>query len=325
MYQLPEESDFVDEYGNAHTRYTASHYSPQYMSEEYTLVDCHINDDVHVGDMVDINMIYSLIPESTYAPEKLYTSQDTAHINAKVRIGALIYSDSFEITAEKAPGEIYFVPHFPYWCFTTIQGLATMGLPAGYTKIEIFLKDGITTEENRFLRAELTNIAYRIPYAEVSGSATELNKVGYELYLMNRITGYSIVLLLVFITVLMLINFVNAQLNTNKRSIGILRAVGTSRRALNKIYLIEITRLFVPSVVVGALLAGVFRVFFPPLLMYIEIGEVPLFWERISRITFPIWELGVFCIALYATAVITLLIMMRSQLKQNVIDNIRTL
>ena len=142
---------------------------------------------------------------------------------------------------------------------------------------------------------------------------------------MNRITGYSIGLLLVFITLLMLVNFVSAQLNTNKRGIGVLRAVGTSRRELNKVYLIEITRFFVPSILIGALLAVIARIFVPTLVQYIQVGEIVGFWERLGRITFPIWELGVFCIALYATAVVTLLIMMRSQLKQNVIDNIRTL
>ena len=326
VYQQPDELNYVDENGNKHISYWMSYDEKQNMDNEkngYTLVDHYMNDDVHAGDIVDFDMIYSLVPNTSHGdPTKIYSLEDAAHINAKVKIGALIYGTYDQFNYDKSIFDVFFSTNIPFYSYTTTQGLATMGFPGGYKAVEVFLKDGITTEENRFVQDALKSIAYRVPRGEISESMTELNKVSYDLYLMNRITGYSIVLLLVFITILMLTNFVSSQLNTNKRGIGILRAVGTSRRELNKIYFIEITRFFIPSVVIGAILAVIARVFVPTLVQYIQLGEAIGFWEGLSRITFPIWELGVFCAALYATAVVTLLIMTRNQLKQNVIDNI---
>lgn len=95
-----------------------------------------------------------------------------------------------------------------------------------------FYKDNVETLEKLF--TEFDNKNYKIETV-YSDSMTSLNKVVKKV---SKVCKYLSIVFLVF-SVVLLMNFIMSSINKNKRTIGILRALGTSKKDVYKIFILE--------------------------------------------------------------------------------------
>lgn len=95
-----------------------------------------------------------------------------------------------------------------------------------------FYEDNVETLEKLF--TEFDNKNYKIETV-YSDSMTSLNKVVKKV---SKVCKYLSIVFLVF-SVVLLMNFIMSSINKNKRTIGILRALGTSKKDVYKIFILE--------------------------------------------------------------------------------------
>ncbi len=219
-------------------------------------------------------------------------------------------------------------PHFyrgsmsTAYIITTEQGLEKLGiLVEGLNMVDIYLDGEITLEEEETLERQITAIARRNEGYTVSNNVA-LHRENAQSNQQATLLFVALIILFFSVSVGMIVSAVTRQLNTEGRTIGMLRAVGADEKAILGCYSGSVTA----SVAGGAGISlGLFG-------GYVLLnGLTLLYWgQRFSR-----YEIRVFTVAAITICVMAVLcwfacrfflrLRIREIVSKSIIDNIREL
>jgi len=204
---------------------------------------------------------------------------------------------------------------------TSEQGLENMGFPLeGLWRIEVYLDGEISLEEEELLERQLDAIARRNEGYSVYNDLENYRQ--RETARKQEILLYAAIAIVFFsVSVGMIVSAVTRQLDSEGRTVGMLRAVGADERAILRCYSGRIT---------VSVLGGM-GICFVPILLYL----LACFVDAINRgyfltdeltliaiITATITALGVFCLVVCK---FLLRFRIREIVNKSIIDNIREL
>ena len=195
----------------------------------------HENDTFFAGDAIDLCWIMSY-DGYDYATET-YPARYT-RVDASPTIGAVAAHLSFGYSPSG------------FAVVTTEQGLAAMGMDAGYTEFRVTLAG----EPDEAARKEITNELRAVAGRVGNGSLVDYHEAAKQDRAMYRLifSAVAVVLALLFAFTAALINSsVSGRIRSEERQIGTMRAVGADRRAIAASYTRQLLRLLCTGGAIG--------------------------------------------------------------------------
>lgn len=262
--------------------------------------------DYKAGDTLDISV---LTCEEMADPDTLPENCDIK--NRTVTIGAVISSK---------PDNFYY--EGSGWSFfdnlkilTSLNGMKAFSPDSKYDQFNINLKGDCDEELDKEMQEWLEDISSSSFGGELTSNFELVqNQKSY----MNSLffSMISIIVLFLCISASIINNSMAARIRESKREIGTLRAVGASQRELAESYIRQLFSIFGWSYLIG------FVIFF---ISYAIIFAVYKSNETDMDMELTIWQTVISCIVLFAVCSINLLLKIRKEMKNSIIDNIREL
>jgi len=258
------------------------------------------NDSFTVGENLQLVQLYCPEPDGP-----------VTRLDISPSVGAVLSGDANLISAGMS--DTYII--------TTEQGLENMGFPMeGLWQVSVYLDGDISLEEEEILERQLNAIARRSEGYSVFNYLENYRE--REAAKQQEILMYAAIAVVFFsVSVGMIVSSVTRQLNSEGRTVGMLRAVGADEKAILGCYSGRITA----SVIGGVAISLVpFILYFLVTLLYasnrgyILAGEFKLF----PVITLTIVALGWLCLAICR---ILLRFRIRDIMNKSIIENIREL
>ena len=258
------------------------------------------NDSFTAGDELSLLQLY-----------RTETDGPVTRIDTSPTIGAVLSSDAGLISG--AMSDVYII--------TTEQGLENLGLPLeGLWQISVYLDGDISLEEEETLERQLNAISRRNDGYTVFNYLENYRE--REAAKQQQILLYAAIAIVFFsVSVGMIVSSVTRQLNSEGRTIGMLRAVGADEKAILGCYSGRINA----SVFGGMGISfGLFLLYFIIYLVdalgrgYLVSSEIKL----MAVISVTIAILGFFCLVVCK---FLLRFRIREIVNKSIIDNIREL
>ena len=258
------------------------------------------NDSYTVGENLQLIQLYCPEPDGP-----------VTRIDTSPSVGAVLSGDANLISG--AMTDTYII--------TTEQGLENMGFPMeGLWQVSIYLDGDISLEEEEILERQLNAIARRSEGYSVFNYLENYRE--REAAKQQEILMYAAIAVVFFsVSVGMIVSSVTRQLNSEGRTVGMLRAVGADEKAILGCYSGRITASIIGGIVIS--LVPFILYFFVALLNasnrgYILAGEFKLF----PVITLTIVALGCLCLLMCK---LLLRFRIRDIMNKSIIENIREL
>ena len=258
------------------------------------------NDCFYAGDELPLVQLYSTLGNGA-----------VSRLDANPTIGAVLSNDAGTINGLLSDTYI----------LTTEQGLENMGLlMEGLWGINVFLDGELSIEEEKTLEQQLNAISRRNVGYTVFNRAENYREL--EAARQQEILMYTAIGILFFsVSVGMMVSSVTRQLNSEGKTIGMLRAVGADEKAILGCYSGRITASVIGGVGISF---GLFFIYFLIYLVdaigrgYLASSEVKL----MIIITATIVVLGLLCLLVCK---FLLRFRIREIVNKSIIDNIREL
>lgn len=207
------------------------------------------------------------------------------------------------------------------YMITTEQGLENMGFPMeGLWEIEVYLDGDVSLEEGETLERQLNAIARRIEGYTVFNYLEDYRQ--REAAKQQEILLYSAITIVFFsVSVGMIVSSVTRQLNSEGKTIGMLRAVGADERAILECYSGQINASIAGGMGIGLGLYFVFLVIYFISAIdsgYFPTSDIPL----LLLMGVSICVMGALCLIVCK---FMLRFRIRETVNKSIIDNIKEL
>ena len=271
-----------------------------------------VKNDLNAGETVDISLLFDIYtdPESVVyvnenAPAVSAFSNDIRQFHKKFKIGAVIEQNDEPVDNEYV-GDFCFI--------TTSNGYLSFGSPLKYNSAYVYLKEECTPELDELMTTFLNSELSGTDYGFNSSLASKREQQDSNTVVIVSLTCIAVLFFTVCASLIN--NSLNLKIREGKRQIGTLRAVGASSRILSKSYSIELARIFGYSGFAGTVL---YTIIYFAVILYMKKMEYGI------SLIYTAWTAIILCILMYFVCSINLIIQIKKQMKNSIVDNIREL
>ena len=269
-----------------------------------------VNDMFHAGDTLELCRLYTEGGYSGYIGEDAFGDPAVRRVDRSVRIGAVLSDDMPRALAVRV-GSLW---NEAGPLITTVAGLDALGFESsGYKNMAIRLTDTPDEQTQAYMETVLSDIANRVEnMAFDSAFASERESRQWQMMLTASLL--AILILFFAICVSMVNNAVTGRIRSDKRGIGMLRAVGAPLQVITSSYLNQVGIMLSWGMAAGVFISGGFLVY------QAHEGTLPdgMLWPLIGLGSLYVLMILLFC-------GINLRARIRGIVRSSIIDNIREL
>lgn len=234
------------------------------------------------------------------------------HVVKEIEIGAVADGAGIESMTEYHSQGIYNTT----CVVTTDRGMRALGIDAGVRNMDVNLRDNTDETAQTTVKNLLDEVGTRVNSYYLFSNyewAQEMQKDRAEVVVML----FALLALFFCITAATLCNATNARIREGRRVIGTLRAVGAAAADLRKIYWLQYLYVFGIGCGIGYGGTALFRI---GIFVYEKVMQTTFFMHN-----FTLWPSFVFVGALLAVCLLNLVVRLRRETKNSIVDNIREL
>lgn len=280
----------------------------QSIIDGYEYSKTYKNDVFAVGDPIDTTLLYTdAALDNTAAGQSETSLKDFERKDNTVRIGAIIELDS----------SVYFpfTPCFMGTIITNLTGFESLGYKANYSNLLMKLNYVLPDSERGQVQTELGDIATKIDNAQFVSY--------FEIYKSDKTMAQNIMFIIITLlilffsmSVIMINNTVSANIRSSKSMIGTLRAVGSTQKDVQKIFLWQLIYMISVGTIAGILLS---------ICGYIVISLIdPILMKKVNTL-FAVIGLLLYSMGLLSICALNIRKKTTEYLKRSIITNIRDL
>ncbi|NMA91704.1 MAG: hypothetical protein GX973_01085 [Firmicutes bacterium] len=282
------------------------------------------NDMFQTGDKITVSLLYTdeLVKEGLGKPFAYLDDgsrklpDDAVRIDKTVTIGALLtprIGDSAHYLSSNSLGSNFLGSFSPDAgdLITTTAGLEALGFDPPYKALTVTLEESPDAAREEYLETNLKMIAARtagVKYFSYVALSREQRQIIYGMLAISA----AILILLFAICASMINNALSARLRAGRREIGTLRAVGASRRVIERSYRWQLFSMFTWGTLIG---------------LAVELALCG--WLLKTQEDFgdflPVWQPLLFVALLFGLSLWNLRSKIGSIFKESIVDNIREL
>lgn len=264
-------------------------------------------DAFFVGDTIKMHWLSGPLEFENYVG-----TDEFRHVICEPEIGACVSSYQMQAMEPYHSHGLY----SDTGILTTERGAKAMGIDVAIRSIDVNLIDNSDVDAQKNVNAMLREIGSRVEQYYLFSNyefAQQLKQDRVEVLILL----FALLMLFFCISAATLCNTTNARIRESRRVIGTLRAVGASAADLRKTYLLQYVWVFGIGGAIG----------FGGTLLY-KIGVTVL--EKLTGMTYSVhditwWVAFLFVGALLAVCLLNLVVRLRRETKNSIVDNIREL
>ncbi len=259
------------------------------------------NDSFTAGQVLPLLHLYRTDPEGA-----LYREDVTVTVGTVLSMASDVYRGNISTA----------------YIITTEQGLENLGILAeGLSMVDIYLDGEITVEEEETLERQITAIARRNEGYTVSNNVARYRE-NAKSERQTILLFIALIILFFSVSVGMIVSAVTRQLNTEGRTIGMLRAVGADERAILGCYSGSVTASIGGGAAISLGLVGTYVLLYGLALMNRGVTFSTYESKLLSGMAVSICIMAVLC---WLACRFFLRLRIREIVNKSIIDNIREL